>query len=132
MPTRLLIETVRRLEEPGDRVVLGPSADGGYYLIGLKRFHARLFEEIDWSTERVYRQTVARAAEIGLELCSLAEWYDVDDAASLAVLARELRADPDTLRRYGEGYPAPHAAAFLAAQVSPPAAARPQRDRALG
>jgi Uncharacterized protein conserved in bacteria (DUF2064) len=52
--------SVRRLQEPGDRVVLGPAADGAYYLIGLRRFHQRQFEAIDWSTERVYRQTIAR------------------------------------------------------------------------
>ena len=61
LPTELLVETVRRLREPGDRVVLGPAADGGYYLIGMKQFHERLFEAIDWSTERVYRQTLMRA-----------------------------------------------------------------------
>src|SRR5205814_8061643 len=58
LPTEILVETVRRLQEPGDRVLLGPAADGGYYLIGLKRFHGRLFEGIDCSTERVYRQTL--------------------------------------------------------------------------
>jgi len=62
LPTSLLVEAVRRLQEPGDRVVLGPAADGGYYSIGLKHFHSRLFEAIDWSTERVYRQTMTRAA----------------------------------------------------------------------
>src|SRR6516162_10985059 len=36
LPTELLLETARRLHEPGDRVVLGPAADGGYYLIGMK------------------------------------------------------------------------------------------------
>jgi rSAM/selenodomain-associated transferase 1 len=95
LPSELLADAVRRLQQPGDRVVLGPAADGGYYLIGLKRLHLRLFEEIDWSTERVYRQTLARAAEIGLDAVSLPEWYDVDDAASLAQLWRQLRADGD-------------------------------------
>ena len=90
LPTELLVETVRQLREPGDRVVLGPAADGGYYLIGLKRFHRRLFQDIDWSTERVFRQTIARAGEIGLAVASLPEWYDVDDEESLAVLGREL------------------------------------------
>src|SRR6516225_2139338 len=90
LPTELLCEAVRRLREPGDRVVLGPAADGGYYLIGLKHFHERLFEAIDWSTERVCRQTIMRADEIGLPVASLPEWYDVDDAATFAILAQEL------------------------------------------
>jgi uncharacterized protein len=105
LPRHYLVEAVRRLAEPGDRLVLGPAADGGYYLIGLKSFHRRLFEEIEWSTERVWRQTLARAGEIGLEVAALPEWYDVDDEQSLALLWRELRHD---------GNAAPQTARFLA------------------
>jgi len=112
LPTELLVETVRRLREPGDRVVLGPAADGGYYLIGLKRFHRRLFEDIDWSTGRVFRQTIARAGEIGLDVVSLPEWYDVDDEESFAVLGRELLPDASPAFRH-RGYPAPNTTAFL-------------------
>ncbi len=83
LPTALLSEAARRLAEPGDRAVFGPAEDGGYYLLGLKAAHARLFGDIDWSTERVADQTRARAAEIGLELVELPPWYDVDDAAAL-------------------------------------------------
>jgi rSAM/selenodomain-associated transferase 1 len=90
LPTEYLVEAVFRLRQPGERVVLGPAADGGYYLIGLKRFHARLFDEIDWSTERVYRQTLDRAEELGVEVAALPEWYDVDDEATLVLLCREL------------------------------------------
>jgi uncharacterized protein len=114
LPTECLIETVLRLRQPGDRVVLGPAADGGYYLIGLKCFHRRLFEEIDWSTERVYRQTIARADEIGVPVAALPEWYDIDDGATLAVLGRELHLGRAAAGRYHGGYPAPCTAAFLA------------------
>ncbi|TMJ45011.1 MAG: DUF2064 domain-containing protein [Alphaproteobacteria bacterium] len=103
-----------RAYEPGDRVVLGPAADGGYYLIGLKRFHQRLFEAIDWSTERVYRQTTMRAAEIGVPVAPLAEWYDVDDEASLALLARDLLSASDTNADHNGSYAAPRTTAFLA------------------
>ena len=111
LPPEVLVEAVRRLAAPGDRVVLGPAADGGYYLIGLKRAHPRLFEDIDWSTERVFGQTLARAAEIGLEAAALRQWYDVDDAASLVQLWRETRdgAAPRTralLRRLAATNPA--------------------------
>jgi rSAM/selenodomain-associated transferase 1 len=114
LPTDLLVEAVRCLQEPGDRVVLGPAADGGYYLIGLKQFHHRLFEAIDWSTERVYRQTTLRAAEIGVPVAPLAEWYDVDDEASLAVLARDLLSAPDVKADHNGSYAAPRTTAFLA------------------
>ena len=113
LPTELLVEAARRLHEPGDRVVLGPAADGGYYLIGMKHFHQRLFEAIDWSTERVYRQTIARAGEIGVPVAVLAEWYDVDDEDSLTRLARELLCGPDPMGRYDGGYAAPKTAALL-------------------
>ena len=113
LPTELLCEAVRRLQEPGDRVVLGPAADGGYYLIGLKHFHERLFEAIDWSTERVYRQTLMRAGEIGLPVAALAEWYDVDDEASLTLLASELLCGPNAKGFYNGGYAAPKTVAFL-------------------
>ena len=109
LPTRLIARAASALNAPGERVVLGPAADGGYYLIGLKQFHRRLFEEIDWSTERVYEQTVARAGEIRLAVASLPEWYDVDDEETLAMLGRELLLGPGPVG----GYPAPSTAAFL-------------------
>ena len=90
LPTAYLVEAVRALQRPGDRVVLGPAEDGGYYLIGLKRPYCRLFEEIEWSTERVFAQTRDRAAELGLETVTLPRWYDVDDIGSLQRLLHEL------------------------------------------
>jgi rSAM/selenodomain-associated transferase 1 len=113
LPTELLVEAARRLHDPGDRVVLGPAADGGYYLIGMKHFHQRLFEAIDWSTERVYRQTITRACEIGVPVAALAEWYDVDDEVTLRLLARELLSGGDATESYKGGYAAPRTAAFL-------------------
>jgi uncharacterized protein len=90
LPTALLNETAAALAQPGDRAVLGPSSDGGYYLLGLKAAHRHLFEDIAWSTERVGEQTRERAREIGLELHVLPEWYDVDDVASLRRLHAEI------------------------------------------
>ncbi len=112
LPTDLLVETVRQLQAPGDRVVLGPAADGGYYLIGLKRFHLRLFQDIDWSTERVYPQTIARAGEIGLAVAALPEWYDVDDGDSLAMLGHDLLSGGAAAGRH-RGYRAQSTTAFL-------------------
>jgi hypothetical protein len=89
LPTSLLIETARLLRQPGARIVIGPSTDGGYYLLGMTKPHRRLFEDIDWSTARVLGQTLERAAELELEVLQLPPWYDVDDAQSLCVLARE-------------------------------------------
>ena len=90
LPTARLVEAAQSVLRPGDRVVLGPADDGGYYLIGLKQPHRRLFEDIAWSTEIVLRQTLERAAELGLDAAMLASWYDVDDAAGLKLLRRDL------------------------------------------
>ena len=92
LPTALLSETAEALARPGDRAVLGPSSDGGYYLLGLKTAHRRLFEDIAWSTERVAEQTLERAREIGLEVYRLPVWYDVDDVDEPAPTAG--RAEP--------------------------------------
>src|SRR5215469_10003192 len=58
---------VQLLSSPDDQIILGPSDDGGYYLIGLKQLHREVFEGIDWSTERVFEQTRERANQIGVK-----------------------------------------------------------------
>jgi uncharacterized protein len=91
LPTALLTEAASMLSARQERVVLGPSSDGGYYLIGMGRAYADLFREIDWSSARVADQTRARAASLALDLVELAPWYDVDDAASLCALITDLQ-----------------------------------------
>jgi uncharacterized protein len=90
LPTALLNETAEMLARPGDRAVLGPSSDGGYYLLGLKIPHRHMFDNISWSTERVAEQTLERAREIKLDVHLLPEWYDVDDIDSLRRLHGEV------------------------------------------
>jgi hypothetical protein len=123
LPGAMVEQAVAALRQPGDRVVFGPASDGGYYLIGLKRPHARLFEEIAWSTPTVLAQSCDRAAEIGLPVALLPMWYDVDDAATLAMLEAELAGQsldfaPSGLR----GGAARHTRALLAAQTGTGAA----------
>lgn len=90
LPTPLLIETAEVLARPGDRAVLGPALDGGYYLLGVKAQHRRLLEDIVWSTPQVTPQTLERAAELHLPVHILPTWYDVDDIAGLKILLAEL------------------------------------------
>src|SRR5262249_50146298 len=66
LPTSLLVEAAHVLSTPTDTAVLGPSADGGYYLLAMTRLQPHLFAAIDWSTERVARQTRLRAGEARL------------------------------------------------------------------
>ena len=75
-------------------VVLGPSEDGGYYLIGVKQPQAGLFQGIAWSTDRVTSQTLVRAETMGLDVAVLPPWYDVDTGADLERLQAELVALP--------------------------------------
>ena len=89
LPESTFAQAADFLSRPNDSVVLGPSDDGGYYLIGLKKLHHRLFEEIDWSTERVLEQTIAAAGEMDLAVHLLPAWYDVDDRKTLSRLCAE-------------------------------------------
>jgi rSAM/selenodomain-associated transferase 1 len=104
---------VRELAREGERVVLGPAQDGGYYLIGTKRAEARVFEGIAWSTETVYAETCARAEAAGLDVVELPLWYDVDDAATLEILRAELLAGMRPGFAVMEGYDARWTREFL-------------------
>jgi rSAM/selenodomain-associated transferase 1 len=105
LPTSLIIETAQVLAQPGDRVVLGPSSDGGYYLLGVKSAHRRLFEDIAWSTNLVSRQTRDRADELGLPVHKLPGWYDIDDFTGLRVLNEELFENPSIASQLGPNQP---------------------------
>ncbi len=92
LPVARVEEAFARVEAGSD-VVLGPADDGGYYLIAVSRraLDPRLFEDIEWSTERVLRTTLERAAELGLRVELLELGSDVDTPADLSRLARDLR-----------------------------------------
>jgi glycosyltransferase A (GT-A) superfamily protein (DUF2064 family) len=104
---------VTELQKPGDRIVLGPAHDGGYYLIGLKRAHPELFANITWSTSTVFAETLAAAKSANLETIILPLWYDVDDAATLAILNAELLHQTPPPFTKIPGYPAKHTRDFL-------------------
>jgi hypothetical protein len=90
LPPTVLQQAIAALRRPGERIVLGPAIDGGYYLIGLKRAVPALFRDVSWSTGRVLAETLVRAAEgvVPVELLPL--WYDVDDLGTLQLLLHEL------------------------------------------
>ncbi len=126
VPQAAYQQAVEALQRPGDRIVLGPSEDGGYYLIGLKQAHPEPFERITWSTAQVLGETLTRCREANLEVVLLPTWYDVDDAKTLHVLNEELLNDTPPL--FGEqrplrGYPAPHTRDLLLAMQFDPQAA---------
>jgi rSAM/selenodomain-associated transferase 1 len=111
LPTAILARAAALLAEPGERAVLGPAEDGGYYLLGVKSAHAHLFTDIAWSTTDVAAQTRQRARDIDLPLVELPEWYDVDDSASLYRLIDDLAAPASAAALHS--FAAPASAACL-------------------
>jgi rSAM/selenodomain-associated transferase 1 len=94
LPLELVHRAFERVEAGAD-VVLGPAEDGGYYLIALEGGNGgavprRLFEGIDWSTERVLPQTLERCRELGLRVELLPMASDVDTPEDLRRLAARL------------------------------------------
>ncbi|NOQ41715.1 MAG: DUF2064 domain-containing protein [Desulfuromusa sp.] len=72
-------------------LVLGPAADGGYYLIGMNSLHPELFANIDWGTEHVYRQTQEIAVNLGLSVATLPILSDIDRPDDLNTLRNDPR-----------------------------------------
>ena len=99
VPMDILTQALDALAEHS--VVLGPAADGGYYLIGLARRLPPVFKGIAWGTREVWRQTTARLKAAGVSWHELPPWYDVDELADLAALRQRLpeaAADPHLAR----------------------------------
>ncbi len=72
-------------------IVLGPSGDGGYYLIAMKDQWPGLFEGVAWSTDRVLPTTIEKAEALGATYRLLPEMKDVDEFADLQRLMAELQ-----------------------------------------
>ncbi len=125
VPTEAFGQAVEALRRPGDRIVLGPSHDGGYYLIGMKAAHREPFEKIAWSTPSVCEQTLERCRDAGLEIKTLPVWYDVDDELTLNILRQELVEGVMPSFAHLAGYAAPHTRAFLM-EMDHPATAAPR------
>jgi len=90
LPTHYLADAVARLREGTTDLVLGPTDDGGYYLIGLKRPCRALFDDIPWSSPTVLNETLHRAAAQRLQVAVLRSWFDVDTPNDLIRLQCEL------------------------------------------
>jgi rSAM/selenodomain-associated transferase 1 len=75
--------------------VVGPTADGGYYLVGATRAHPGLFDGDGLGTTQALDALVARVRARALTLAVLPAWYDVDVPADLVRLEEDLRAVPE-------------------------------------
>ena len=74
----------------GADVVIGPTHDGGYYLIGMKQPQPHLLREVPMSTPDVLDETLRRSRALGLKVEQLPRWYDIDTGDDLELLAQEL------------------------------------------
>lgn len=88
LPVDYIQEAFKRLKECS--LVLGPSADGGYYLIGCSGSVPPIFDGIAWGTEQVLTQTLQRITEKNLDATLLPFWYDVDTVQDLRFLTQHL------------------------------------------
>jgi len=102
----LVEQAFRALER--DDLVIGPAMDGGYYLLGLNAPAPGLFQNIAWSTDAVYRQTMDHAARLGLSTAVLPRLRDVDtveDARVLGLLPPDAHPPKGTPNGTGNGHP---------------------------
>jgi len=74
----------------GADVVLGPAADGGYWLVAMREVHDEPFRDIPWSTPAVLAVTRERCREAGLRLVELEQWRDIDTPVDLELVARDV------------------------------------------
>jgi len=99
LPTAYLEQALRLIAAHQNDVVLGPTEDGGYYLIGLRQSHRELFERMPWSTSQVFPETRRRSEQSGLTVACTGCWYDVDTPEDLARLMESLDHIQDGLAR---------------------------------
>ena len=83
LPKVMVQDSFRILLDDRADVVFGPSYDGGYYLVGLRKPHPPLFENIPWSTDRVLSVTLARVRDLEMKARLLPWWNDLDTFADL-------------------------------------------------
>ncbi len=95
LPLGYIREAFNQLDE--HEVVLGPAADGGYYLVGSKLIPPEIFTEIAWGTDKVYEQTCARLNHSGYKYSNISPWFDVDRPQDLSRLKQLLEQNPQIL-----------------------------------
>lgn len=90
LPPDRLTAALTLLETGAADAVLGPAADGGYYLLGLRKPAPGLLDGVPWGTEEVCRRVEDRIATRGLRPAHLPPWHDVDTPEDLRRLWEEL------------------------------------------
>ena len=104
LPLGFLQRALDLVMTPTIDVALGPTEDGGYYLIGLRTVYRELFEAMTWSTPQVFAETIRRAEAHGLRVACLPAWYDIDTADDLARLRATLTGSYAEIPRHTRGF----------------------------
>jgi hypothetical protein len=89
LPATVVAEAAGRLLGGELDLILGPSPDGGYYLVGLTAPAPALFADIPWSTTAVLECTLARARQLARRATLLAPWPDIDTLEDLKAYAQK-------------------------------------------
>ena len=100
LPTEFLLQALDLSAKADTDLVLGPSEDGGYYLVGLRAARPELFEDVPWSTSGVLLETMRRARGLGLDVAWLPRWFDVDTGPDLKRLRASLAATAGPAARH--------------------------------
>ncbi len=87
------------LHDEAHDVMVGPSRDGGYWAIGMRRLVRELLVDMPWSSDQVTPETLKRCQKLGLSVAFLPESFDVDDVSDLEELRRASAAAPDIAPR---------------------------------
>jgi rSAM/selenodomain-associated transferase 1 len=88
LPERVIVEALEQLENAD--AVLGPSEDGGFYLLGLRRCPSGLLDGLPWSDPTTFAATRARLEERGLAVRTVEPWCDVDRPEDMERLGRSI------------------------------------------
>ena len=80
-------------------VIVGPTRDGGYWAIGMRRPIRELLDDMPWSSDRVTAETLRRSQKLGLDVRLLPESFDVDEETDIPELARAAAARPGAAPR---------------------------------
>jgi rSAM/selenodomain-associated transferase 1 len=92
LPTRFIEQAFAALCDP-ESITIGPSADGGYYLLGMNAFYPQLFAGMHYSHDEVFSETLKRAGRTDAQIVVLPRWYDVDTPLALRRCLDDLDAE---------------------------------------
>lgn len=91
LPLKFIKLSFNALKKRRKRITIGPSVDGGFYLIGTNHtFKKNIFKEIDWGKKKIVIETVRVAKKNEFNICILPFWYDIDEFINVIKLAKRI------------------------------------------